>query len=180
MTGHPSNVTVEGNAYVSTLIAGSASESISNGDVTINIGGQSKVGTLIGGCQGFNDGIANYTGKTAVNITGGTVETIYGAGSGRNASIPTFKGTLNISVSGGTVKNIYGSGSAAYVISDASAPSKVNITVTGGRVDNIYAAGLGGDTGVGDYKKTDGTTVKVPKPELMGSLTGDAQIVVHL
>lgn len=129
------DITVTGNAYAATVLAGCASGPILNANAAINVEGNGKVDTLIGGNQGFNDGNAAFTGNTAINIRGGTVTNVYGAGSGRGVSLPTYKGSLDINVEGGNVTNIYGSGAAAYVISpEKDTPSQVNISVSGGTV----------------------------------------------
>ena len=175
------DITVTGNAYAATVLAGCASGPILNANAAINVEGNGKVDTLIGGNQGFNDGNAAFTGNTAINIRGGTVTNVYGAGSGRGVSLPTYKGSLDINVEGGNVTNIYGSGAAAYVISpEKDTPSQVNISVSGGTVGNIYAAGLGGSREVSQYPPsgTSPTIMDSGKAQDCGSLTGHAAITV--
>lgn len=164
-------IIVDGTATVDSIVAGSASGEIQNGNVSIYIKG-GTVNRIIGGCQGFSNVEAPYSGKTAINISGGTVTTVYGAGSGRETGIPTYQGTLDINVTGGNVSNIYGSGSAAYVVSNEK-PTEVNISVSEGTVDNIYAAGVGGDAGVNGGNNDNGT----PASDF-GSLTGKANITI--
>ena len=164
-------ITVDGTAVVSSIVAGSASGEIKNGNVSVNIKG-GTVAKLIGGCQGYTTVKAPYSGNTTINISGGSVTDVYGAGSGRNTAIPTYQGKLDIHVTGGNVANIYGSGSAAYVVSGGE-PSVVNIEVSGGTVGNIYAAGIGGDSEVSGGNEENGT----PASEF-GSLTGQANITI--
>ena len=84
-------IIVDGTAKVDTIVAGSASGEIKNGNVGIYIRG-GTVNKIIGGCQGFSNVKAPYTGKTSINISGGTVNMVYGAGSGRATGIPTYQG----------------------------------------------------------------------------------------
>lgn len=164
-------IIVDGTAKINTIVAGSASGEIKNGNVGIYIRG-GTVNKIIGGCQGFSNVKAPYTGKTAINISGGTVNMVYGAGSGRATGIPTYQGILDIIVTGGSISSIYGSGSAAYVVSGEDA-TKVNISVSAGTVGNIYAAGVGGEAGVDGGNDVNGT----PAADF-GSLTGKADITI--
>lgn len=164
-------IIVDGTAKVDTIVAGSASGEIKNGNVGIYIRG-GTVNKIIGGCQGFSNVKAPYTGKTSINISGGTVNMVYGAGSGRATGIPTYQGILDIIVTGGSISSIYGSGSAAYVVSGEDA-TKVNISVSAGTVGNIYAAGVGGEAGVDGGNDVNGT----PAADF-GSLTGKADITI--
>lgn len=171
-------ITITG-GKVDTIVSGSANGSINNADVTINISGTGTVTSLSGGCQGFNNNVADYSGKTVINISGGTVTNLYGAGTGRNASVPTFKGNLEIKVTGGEVENIYGAGTLAQVISDSTTTSLVDIDVSGGQVNNIYAAGIGGDENQYVYKTDDKKVIEyIKNPKELGSLTGNANITV--
>lgn len=172
--GKKAAITLGGNASASLIIAGSASGTIANADVTINVKDSSSATTIVGGNQGYLQVPSPYTGKTTINIMGGTVGTILGAGSGRNQSIPSYSGQLSINVTGGSVKNIYGAGSAANVTSPAAgSPSTVDITVAGGTVGNIFAAGKGGDTGV-----TQSDSSFTASPDDFGSLDGKANITI--
>lgn len=173
------NITVGGNAIVSTIVAGSASGGIENANVNINIEG-GTVTTVIGGNQGFTAVKSPYSGTTKIEVSGGNVGDIYGAGTGRNASIPTYLGNLDIKVSGGKVKNIYGAGSAAFVKSEEDTMSSVRISAQGGTIGNIYAAGKGNENGVSLYKdeSTNYTFAEETTPEKFGSLTGSASITV--
>lgn len=164
-------ITISGGS-VSEIISGSASGGIAKANVIINIRGTGHVTNLVGGCQGFNNNDANYSGKTVINISGGTVTNLYGAGTGRNISVPTFKGNLDINVTGGKVENIYGAGTLAQVISDATI-SQVDIDVRGGQVNNIYAAGIGGDVNLYKYENE-----YIKNPKELGSLTGNVNITV--
>lgn len=173
--GAKANITVGGTADVTTIISGSASGGIANADVTINICESCKVTSIVGGNQGFQNTPSPYSGKTAINITGGTVEEILGAGSGRGRSIPSFSGSLSIRVTGGSVKNIYGAGSAAYILSPQdSVPTTVNIAVSGGIVENIFAAGKGADSAVVQATGQSFTA----SSDVFGSLSGQANISV--
>lgn len=172
-------ITIDGTAQVDSIVAGSASGAILNGNVKINVIG-GTVPQIIGGNQGFQSNPSPYSGTTEINISGGTVSTVYGAGSGRNLSVPTYQGTLKITVTGGRVTDLYGAGSAAYVISNDTA-SAVDITVSGGTVKNLYAAGRGWDPTSSFGFSTD--TVPVPQKlnnpaSDLGSLTGNATIKV--
>lgn len=163
---------------VDTIIAGSANGNIKNAKVKIDVSG-GNVTTLTGGCQGFQNQQAEYTGITEIDISGGKVTNLYGAGTGRDISAPVFKGKLDIHVSGGEVTKICGSGSAASVASDEAAisnPSQVNITVSGGTVKDIYAAGRGGDDSVSTYN---GTTMTTETAKDFGSLKGKATITIE-
>ncbi len=173
------NITVGGNAIVSTIVAGSALGGIENANVNINIEG-GTVTTVIGGNQGFTAVKSPYSGTTKIEVSGGTVGDIYGAGTGRNASIPTYLGNLDIKVSGGKIKNIYGAGSAAFVKSEEDTMSSVRISAQGGTIGNIYAAGKGNENGVSLYKdeSTNYTFAEETTPEKFGSLTGSASITV--
>lgn len=176
--GKKSIITITG-GKVDTIVSGSANGGINNADVTINISGTGTVTSLSGGCQGFNNNVADYSGKTVINISGGTVTNLYGAGTGRNASVPTFKGNLKIKVTGGEVENIYGAGTLAQVISDSTTTSLVDIDVSGGQVNNIYAAGIGGDENQYVYKTDDKKVIEyIKNPQELGSLTGNANITV--
>ncbi|WP_418252309.1 hypothetical protein [Gordonibacter urolithinfaciens] len=141
-SGRSSSVTVEGNADVDLLVAGSANGAIKNANVDINVKG-GKVETLLGGNQGFNDVYPPYSGSTKIRVEGGEVDNLYCAGSGRNTSAPTFSGKLDVNVSGGKVKRLYGSGSAAYVL--AGSEAKVSVT-DHGEVTDLFAAGKGWET----------------------------------
>lgn len=172
--GLTSTITVDANASVGMIVAGSASGEIKNADVDISINGGS-VTTLIGGNQGYLTNESPYSGKTRISVSGGIVTDLFGAGSGRGGSIPTYKGELGITVTGGTVKNVYGAGSAAYVVSDESTPSNVSINVIGGKVDNLFAAGKGWDTALASTGDKTPTNEKV---QMSGSLTGNAKISI--
>lgn len=169
-------ITVGGTAVVSTIVAGSASGEIQNGDVTVHIEGGS-VTTLIGGNQGYSDVPSPYSGKTEIYVENGTVGSILGAGSGRNTSIPTYLGEMKIDVSGGHVGSIYGAGSAAFVISSQNIASTVDISVSGGSVTNIFAAGKGGDASVSSSSDHNAPNF-TQSPSDFGSLTGSANISV--
>lgn len=176
--GKKSIITITGGT-VDTIVSGSANGGINNADVTINISDTAIVTSLSGGCQGFNNNVADYSGKTVINISGGNVTNLYGAGTGRNASVPTFKGDLKIKVTGGVVENIYGAGTLAQVISDSTTTSLVNIDVSGGQVNNIYAAGIGGDENQYVYKTDDKKVIEyIKNPQELGSLTGNVNITV--
>ncbi|WP_125142212.1 beta strand repeat-containing protein [Clostridium transplantifaecale] len=174
-----SRITIDGNAQVDSIVAGSASGAILNGNVKINVY-NGVVPQIIGGNQGYQSNASPYTGTTDINICGGTVSTVYGAGSGRNLSVPTYEGALKITVNGGTVTDLYGAGSAAYITSGNTA-SSVEVTVNGGTVANLFAAGRGWDPSNNFGLSTD--VVPVPK-ELnrpasdLGSLTGTAAIKI--
>lgn len=170
------NITVGGSAYVSTIVAGSASGSLQNANVKVNVTG-GTVTTLLGGNQGYSNVASPFSGQTEIYISGGSVTNVLGAGTGRNASIPSYFGQLKIHVTGGEVGNIYGAGSAAFVISDAQVASEVAISVTGGTVNNIFAAGKGGDPGVNNTFEN-ATYPFTQDPSLFGSLTGNASIMV--
>lgn len=175
------NITIDGTADVSTIIAGNASGEVINGNVIINIK-NGHAGTVVGGNQGFNNGNANFAGKTQINVSGGKVDTIYGAGTGRNISVPTYLGNIDIDITGGEIKNIYGAGSAGYVISNDTTTSTVNIHANGGIIDNIYAAGIGGDNAV-TATYTDNKDIVYPIDSTtvnnMGSLTGNVNITIE-
>ena len=174
--GKYADITVGGSASVNTIIAGNASGGVTKADTTITVKDEARVTTLVGGSQGFEQVVSPYTGRTAVNIQGGTVDRIYGAGSGRKLSIPTFAGEMEINVSGGTVTDIYGSGSAAYIISpEGQAATTVRIRVTGGTISNIYAAGQGGD---GALTASDSVVFQEALTHC-GSLTGEAEISIE-
>lgn len=165
-------ITISGGS-VSEIISGSASGGIAKANVIINISGTGHVTNLVGGCQGFNNNDANYSGETVINISDGTVTNLYGAGTGRNISVPTFKGNLDINVTGGKVENIYGAGTLAQVISDDATISQVDIDVRGGQVNNIYIAGIGGDANLYKYENE-----YIKNPKELGSLTGNVNITV--
>lgn len=171
--GKEAHITVKGTAIVTYIVAGSASGSMSNADVTIDIDG-GNVTNIVGGNQGFNAIASDYQGKTVINVTDGKVGNIYGAGTGRNESVPTFLGNLDINISGGRVDNIYGAGSAAYVISNNEITSSVDISLTGGEVGNIFAAGKGNER---EVLKTENSANTLPT-EHFGSLTGNVSIGV--
>ncbi|MFR8008819.1 MAG: hypothetical protein ACLU6D_06235, partial [Gordonibacter urolithinfaciens] len=80
-TGRSSSVTVEGNADVDLLVAGSANGAIKNANVGINVKG-GKVTTLLGGNQGFSNVLPPYSGSTKIRVEGGEVDNFYCAGSG--------------------------------------------------------------------------------------------------
>lgn len=164
-------INIGGKANVALLIAGTASGSVQNGNVAMNINGGS-VGTIGGGCQGFQTNPSAYSGETAIIVNGGSIGNIYGAGTGRDQSAPTFKGKLNIEIKGGNVKNVYGAGSAGYIVSDSDS-SKVYIKASGGEIGNIYAAGKGVETSV--KPKSDSP---LENTEQFGSLSGDAVVEV--
>lgn len=172
-SGYTSTISVGGTAFVSTIVAGSASGEIKNAAVDIDING-GKVTTLVGGNQGFNANPSPYSGKTTIDISGGEVTYLYGAGSGRSHSVPTFLGELGISVSGGMVDNLYGAGSAAYVISDEGTTSRVAVSVSGGQVNNLFAAGKGWETSL----TTDTPFAGGVASDKFGSVTGEAGITV--
>ena len=167
-TGRSSSVTVEGNADVDLLVAGSANGAIKNANVGINVKG-GKVTTLLGGNQGFSNVLPPYSGSTKIRVEGGEVDNFYCAGSGRDRSVPTFSGELDASITGGKVKKLYGSGSAAYVLKD----SKVSVSVAGnGEVTDLFAAGKGWETSF----NPDQTELK--DVEKFGSFSGNETITV--
>ncbi len=172
----PSHITVEGNANVHTIVAGSASGKISNANVTIDIEG-GTVRDLLGGNQGYNINPSPFTGKSSININGGKVENLYGAGTGRNLSVPTFEGELNVKVTGGEVTKLYGAGSAAYVIGGSA--TKVNVSVSGGQVGSLFVAGKGWDSSLGkDAGGKEGPFVGNVKSDDFGSFSGEAAITI--
>lgn len=166
-----SKINIGGNANVTLLVAGSASGSIKNANVEINIKG-GKVATLVGGCQGFESTAANYVGHTVINVNGGTVKNLYGAGTGRQTSIPTYLGDLDINVKGGVIDNLYGSGAAAYVTSQIDNQSMINISATDGKIGNIYAAGEGWYSTLDNIAHDEGSL------DNCGSLVGSANIKI--
>ena len=167
-TGRSSSVTVEGNADVDLLVAGSANGAIKNANVGINVKG-GKVTTLLGGNQGFSNVLPPYSGSTKIRVEGGEVDNFYCAGSGRDRSVPTFSGELDASITGGKVKKLYGSGSAAYVLKD----SKVSVSVAGnGEVTDLFAAGKRWETSF----NPDQTELK--DVEKFGSFSGNETITV--
>lgn len=176
-------ITIGGNAKASTIISGSASGSVTNANVKINIEG-GTVTSVVGGCQGFNNQPSKYTGKTEINISGGTVTSVFGGGTGRSVSIPTSLANIDVNVTGGTVGDIYGSGSAGYIISESDTTSNLNITTSGGKINNIYSAGIGGDASVGKYEdEKDNSKNEYMKDKpgiaaMMGSFNGNATIKV--
>lgn len=176
------NITIDGTADVSTIIAGNASGEVINGNVIINIK-NGHAGTVVGGNQGFNNGNANFAGKTQINVSGGKVDTIYGAGTGRNISVPTYLGDIDINITGGDIKDIYGAGSAGYVISNNTTTSTVNIHANGGTINNIYAAGIGGDNAVtATYQQNNQSDEEKITDDVvnhMGSLTGNVNITIE-
>ena len=176
-------ITVGGKASVSTIISGSASGSVTNANVKINIEG-GTITSVVGGCQGFNNQPSKYTGKTEINISGGTVTSVFGGGTGRSVSIPTSLANININILGGSVGDIYGSGSAGYIISEGGNTSNLNISTTGGTINNIYTAGIGGDDSVGKYEDANNNLnneYMKDKPNIaakMGSFSGNATIKI--
>ncbi|MDE8733820.1 hypothetical protein P0G10_11915 [Eubacteriales bacterium DFI.9.88] len=166
----PAKITISGTAEVDTIITGNASGQVINAEAEITVAG-GKVGTLVGGNQGFNAAPSDFWGNTAIRISGGTVNNVLGAGTGRNQSIPTYTGHLSIEVYGGNAKNIYGGGSAAFVTKDG----KVDIKISGGTVGDVFAAGQGGD---GAIVAPDSGKSFTESQDLFGSMLGTATITI--
>ncbi len=171
---HQGNITINvyDNASVTSKIyGGGGSYCCVEGDVSINISGDSTVNRVYGGARNGRDGVGAYVNNATISISERAHITgnVFGGGS-YDVQSSVVKGDTMVIIKGGTIdKNVYGGGEQDIVKGNSL------VVLEGGTIaGNVYGSGmdnttegtatvqiLGGDwSGTEIYGKTDGATVE--------------------
>ena len=180
---HQGNITINvyDNASVTSKIyGGGGSYCCVEGDVSINISGDSTVNRVYGGARNGRDGVGAYVNNATISISERAHITgdVFGGGSYDGQS-SVVKGDTMVIIKGGTIdKNVYGGGEQDIVKGNSL------VVLEGGTIaGNVYGSGmdnttegtatvqvLSGDwSNTSIYGKTDGATVNGGARLLIGA-----------